>query len=435
VIFSKSSEYKEINSALDTLEKYINKDINSIPEKSNNLSSERKEIMNRIISISKNIQSKDVSNIKVFGELMLSLEKLSDGILDDRVVSQTENQNINYIGKSFNTMIEKLDNSFDEVVNILNEYRNHNYLNKINVNSFRDGKLKSVLEGINQLRDEISNTLFENHRRGLILENSSEILSQNASSLSKQSSNQAAKIEELSATLDEITNKVKKNTLASDTMLTNVSSNEERVKHGFELAKKTSQSIDEINNSTNEVNDAITIISQIAFQTNILSLNAAVEAATAGEAGKGFAVVAQEVRNLANKSAEAAKQIESLMNNLKNKTDNGKQIVEEMTNGYEVLNTNIKSNFDSVKEVVTSLKEQEIGISIINEAIEEIDKNTQKQALVAVKVNEIANQSHNVAKQIVKITNSAKFENKDKIVIRDLTKDDYSFEGEDRRRR
>ncbi len=435
MFFSKSNEYQEILAALEILEKYVNKDINSIPEIKNILSAERKIILDKIDKISKNIKEKDVSNIKVFGEIMLSLEKLSDGILDDRVVSQTENKNINYIGKSFNLMLDKLDNTFDEVINVLNEYKNQNYLNKVNVDSFRDGKLRVVLEGINQLRDEISKNLSQNHRRGLILENSSTVLTENASNLSNQSTNQAAKIEELSATLDEITQKVKENTNSAVTMLNNVSNNEEQVHHGFELAKKTSQSIEEINSSTNDVNSAIVIISQIAFQTNILSLNAAVEAATAGEAGKGFAVVAQEVRNLANKSAESAKQIESLMNDLKSKTEHGKQIIEQMTAGYKQLNENIKENFIHVKKVVDSLKEQEEGISIINEAISDIDRNTQNQALVSVKVNEIATQSQNVAKQIVSVTSNSSFEGKEQISIRDLNKNHDNYDGNCRRNR
>ncbi|RXI27686.1 methyl-accepting chemotaxis protein, partial [Arcobacter defluvii] len=84
------------------------------------------------------------------------------------------------------------------------------------------------------------------------------------------------------------------------------------------------QSMDEINNQVNLINEAITVIDQIAFQTNILSLNAAVEAATAGEAGKGFAVVAAEVRNLASRSAEAAKEIKAIVENATSKADQGK---------------------------------------------------------------------------------------------------------------
>merc|ERR1711991_1300727 len=95
---------------------------------------------------------------------------------------------------------------------------------------------------------------------------------------------------------------------------------------GQNLATKTASSMDEINTEVNAINESITIIDQIAFQTNILSLNAAVEAATAGEAGKGFAVVAQEVRNLASRSAEAAKEIKDLVESATIKANDGKKI-------------------------------------------------------------------------------------------------------------
>ena len=97
------------------------------------------------------------------------------------------------------------------------------------------------------------------------------------------------------------------------------------------LAKDTTSAMDDIYGFTNKTFEAISKISQIAFQTNILSLNAAVEAATAGEAGKGFAVVAQEVRNLANRSAEVAKEIEGLMEVLRTKVQSGKNIATEMS--------------------------------------------------------------------------------------------------------
>ena len=122
---------------------------------------------------------------------------------------------------------------------------------------------------------------------------------------------------------------------------------------GQELASKTAKSMDEINEQTQAIADAITVIDQIAFQTNILSLNAAVEAATAGEAGKGFAVVAQEVRNLAARSAEAAKEIESLVENATLKANDGKEISNKMIEGYEKLNSNIHSTLSLINDVST----------------------------------------------------------------------------------
>merc|ERR1711879_149714 len=103
--------------------------------------------------------------------------------------------------------------------------------------------------------------------------------------------------------------------------------------------------------------------------TNILSLNAAVEAATAGEAGKGFAVVAGEVRNLANRSADAAKEIKNLVESASIKANEGKGIADDMILGYENLSTKINSTTSLIEQVVQSSKEQELGISMINNTV------------------------------------------------------------------
>ncbi len=115
---------------------------------------------------------------------------------------------------------------------------------------------------------------------------------------------------------------------------------------GEDLASKTNNSIEQINDKVKDINKAITTIDQIAFQTNILSLNAAVEASTAGEAGKGFAVVAQEVRNLATKSAQAAKKIKKLVEDANIEANEGKTISNNMIEGYETLNTNINKTIN-----------------------------------------------------------------------------------------
>ncbi|WP_423776185.1 methyl-accepting chemotaxis protein [Aliarcobacter skirrowii] len=140
----------------------------------------------------------------------------------------------------------------------------------------------------------------------------------------------------------------------------------ESVVLGENLANKTALSMDEINSKVEAINEAIEVIDQIAFQTNILSLNAAVEAATAGEAGKGFAVVAQEVRNLANRSAEAAKEIKSLVENATSKTNEGKKISDDMIEGYNNLNRLIGETITIIQDVSIASNEQLKGIEQIN---------------------------------------------------------------------
>ena len=135
------------------------------------------------------------------------------------------------------------------------------------------------------------------------------------------------------------------------------------VEEGNKLAKQTTQSMEEINEQVTAINAAIGVIDQIAFQTNILSLNAAVEAATAGEAGKGFAVVAQEVRNLASRSAEAAKEIKTLVENANSKTNDGKIISDKMIHGYTALNENINKTIELINHVESASREQKLELN------------------------------------------------------------------------
>jgi methyl-accepting chemotaxis protein len=182
--------------------------------------------------------------------------------------------------------------------------------------------------------------------------------------------------------------------------------------NGEKLASKTATSMEQINEKVTAINEAINVIDQISFQTNILSLNAAVEAATAGEAGKGFAVVAAEVRNLASRSAEAAKEIKALVEDANIKANEGKTISDEMIEGYVHLNNDIKKTIDLISDITTSAQEQKIGVEQINDAINNLDKQTQENAAVARVANTIAQKTSEIAKDILENTKEKKFEEK-----------------------
>ena len=178
--------------------------------------------------------------------------------------------------------------------------------------------------------------------------------------------------------------------------------------------------MDEINVQVNLINDAISIIDQIAFQTNILSLNAAVEAATAGEAGKGFAVVAQEVRNLAARSAEAAKEIKTIVENATSKANQGKDIANNMIEGYKELNQNISQTINLISDIEMSSKEQLSGIEQINDAVNSLDQQTQQNAAVASQTHDVAVITDNIAKLVVNSANAKEFKGKNEVKGRNV---------------
>jgi len=415
MFFNRKKDKEKILESLDLLESYIKNDINSINYKENTKSSDFIEIEKKISSIMKLAQSKYQSNLTVYGEIMLVCEKISDGFINDKITSISDDNKVNYIAKSLNVMFEKLNKSVNDALNVLAEYKEQNFLNKVDSSVFRGGCLKQLLEGINLLQERITKQASQSYKNGLLLENESEVLTQKAEILSSSSQEQSVAIEQTAAAVVDITSIVRNNVQSVNMMQEIGIRVQKESQEGSSLSKDTHKAMDDIYNATLEAYTSVNQISQIAFQTNILSLNAAVEAATAGEAGKGFAVVAQEVRNLANKSADVAKNIEGLMEILQEKTIHGKKIASLMSIGYDNLIANIDKTVELIDSVSTSSDKQEKGINQISDAINSIDHAVQNNASVALDVNKFANKSNKIAHEIVKATKEIEFEGKELI--------------------
>lgn len=212
---------------------------------------------------------------------------------------------------------------------------------------------------------------------------SSQQVSTSSQSLAQGATQQAASLEETAAALNQVAAMSKQNAenahqadVLADVMMS-VSGK------GSSSVASMIKAIEDIQTSASETEEIISIIENIAFQTNLLALNAAVEAARAGDAGKGFAVVAEEVRNLAKRSADAAKETADKIRRSKALAENGVVVSKNVSTALDEVVVNVQRTSSLVKEIASASKEQSIGVSQINNSVTELDKVTQNNAAVA----------------------------------------------------
>lgn len=201
-----------------------------------------------------------------------------------------------------------------------------------------------------------------------------------ADDLSKRTEQQAASLEETAAALDQITATVKKTADGANHAREAVTTAKSDAERSGEVVRGAVQAMAEIDRSSKEISNIIGVIDEIAFQTNLLALNAGVEAARAGEAGKGFAVVASEVRALAQRSAEAAKEIKGLIQASSSQVASGVDLVGQTGKALERIVTQVADINGVVVEIAASAKEQATGLAEVNTAVNQMDQVTQQNA-------------------------------------------------------
>lgn len=365
------------------------------------------------------LQSTHTAQLEI-GDLVIGFT--ANPIYDDSgesigIVVEWENktQQIEIENEIYKIVMCSLDGDLTKRINLDNKegfYKNISYSinDLLSVNQLVIDETSRVLSGISQgsLNDEIcydytgsygelkehaNNTISKLHsvltnvkRSAEEVQAGAKEISQGNLNLSNRTESQAMNLEKTAAAMEQMTGTVRQNADNANEANQLASSTSNQAENGGAIVKRAISAMAEIKTASNKIADIIGVIDEIAFQTNLLALNAAVEAAHAGDQGRGFAVVASEVRNLAQRSSEAAKEIKDLIEDSVGKVDAGTSLVNQSGQALEEIVESVKKVSDIIAEIATANREQSTGIEQVNSSVLQMDESTQQNAAMVEQV-------------------------------------------------
>jgi len=311
------------------------------------------------------------------------------------------------IQSNLNTCINAINLLIQDTSKLAESAKDGNIYVRADVN-MHQGDFRKIVEGVNNTLALITEPIITIKQVAESVNNAAQEIASGNNSLSQRTEEQATSLEETASSMEELASTVKQN--ASNAIQANqlaLAASNVAVKGG-EVVSDVIDSMSAINNSAKKIEDIISVINGIAFQTNILALNAAVEAARAGEQGRGFAVVASEVRNLAQRSASAAKEIKELIVDSVTKTAEGTRQVEVAASTMGEIVESVKRVSVIIGEISSASQEQSLGIDQVNAAIATMDETTQQNAALVEEAAATAESLMEQAHQMVEAVNGFK---------------------------
>ncbi len=320
--------------------------------------------------------------VKMMSELLTETNKLVQAALNGQL--ETRANAALFLG-GWNQLVKGVNDTLDNVLVPINEAAQ--VLDKVAARDMTarvmgdyKGDLAKIKNSLNSAVDNLDMALSQVAEATGQVSSASQQISSGSQSLAQGANEQASSLEEVSSSLEEMASMTKQNAENANQAKTLSAEADTNAKVGTEAMSRMSDSINKIKESSDQTAKIVKTIDEIAMQTNLLALNAAVEAARAGEAGRGFAVVAEEVRNLAQRSAQAAKNTADMISESVKNAEGGVKIAGEVSMSFTAIATSAKKVNDLIAEIAAASQEQSQGIDQVNSAVAQMDKVTQSNA-------------------------------------------------------
>lgn len=321
------------------------------------------------------------AELAIADEIKTMIDAASSGDLDNRIILDGKEGFFLEVSEGINNLAAVMQDVANDLAVNLNALAAGNLTSRIDADY--NGIFKQLKDDYNATAEKLSSIVGRIKNISIDVSSNSNEMAESSNGLANRAEQQASTLEETAASMEELTSTVKANADNAKEVNDSAISTRKIAERGSQVANDAGHAMEKINESSKQITDIINVIDEIAFQTNLLALNAAVEAARAGDAGRGFAVVAQEVRTLAQRSAQSSKDIKELIDGSSKQVSEGVDLVQTAVGSLQQIYDAIDGVADTIGQIANASSEQATSLDELNQAVMEMDSMTQQNAAMA----------------------------------------------------